>query len=327
MSPKSFRCFSFTASRDWFYRYSFGNAGLRSVATVFGDGTEMHCWVPKSRKPLKPNLFLVHGFGANAMWQYGEHLKHFISHFNVYVPDLLFFGKSFTTRPERTESFQAVCMKKLMDIHGVRRTSMVGISYGGFVAYSVAAQFPEAVEKLVLCCAGVCLEEKDMKDGLFNVSSLEEASSILLPQTAEKLKELMNFSFVRPVRGVPNWFLSDFIHVMCSDYVTEKRELLETILKDRKLSNLPKITQHTLIIWGEQDKIFPLELGNRLKRHVGESAELVTIKNAGHAVNLEKPREFAKHLKDFLIDSESPSSSAPSFMDQIQKKFDLSSRK
>jgi hypothetical protein len=41
------------------------------------------------------------------------------------------------------------------------------------------------IEKLVLCCAGVCLEEIDMKNGLFKVSSLEEASSILLPQTPD----------------------------------------------------------------------------------------------------------------------------------------------
>jgi len=69
--------------------------------------------------------------------------------------------------------------------------SLVGISYGGFVAYRVGALFPEMVEKLVLCCAGVCLEEVDMQNGLFRVSTLEEASSILLPQTPNKLRELM----------------------------------------------------------------------------------------------------------------------------------------
>lgn len=306
-----FRCLSFTASRDWFFRYSFSFAGLRSVSTDLGDTTVMHCWVPKTHNPSKPNLLLLHGFGANAMWQYGEHLRHFTSHFNVYVPDLLFFGWSFTDRPERTEGFQAQCVARLMEAHGVRQTSLVGISYGGFVGYSMAAQFPEKLERLVLCCAGVCLEEKDMENGLFRVPNLEEATRILLPQTPEKLKELMQFSFVKPMRGVPSCFLSDFIDVMCTDYVQEKRELIRAILRDRKLSNLPKITQPTLIIWGEQDQIFPLELGQRLERHVGENAELVVIKNAGHAVNLEKSKEFAKHLRSFLIaESRLPHSSS-----------------
>lgn len=58
-----------------------------------------------------------------------------------------------------------------------------------------------------------------------------------------------------------------------------------------------------MIIWGEQDKIFPLELGHRLNRHLEGNSQLVIIKNAGHAVNLEKPKEFCKYLKAFLVDS------------------------
>ncbi|GLT97936.1 hypothetical protein SLE2022_154770 [Rubroshorea leprosula] len=297
------RCFSFTASRDWFYRYSFFSAGLRSVTTDLGEGTIMHCWVPKTHNNSKPNLLLVHGFGANAMWQYGEPLRHFNARFNVYVPDLVFFGESYTSRRDRTEVFQAQCVMSMMEAHGVHRMSLVGISYGGFVGYSMAVQYPQKVDRLVLCCSGVCLEEKDMENGLFKVADLEEATSILLPQTPDKLRELMRFSFVKPTKGMPSYFLTDFIEVMCTDYVEEKRELIRAILKHRKLSDLPRITQPTLIIWGEEDQIFPLELGQRLERHIGESARLVVIKNAGHAVNLEKPKEFIKHLKVFLLDS------------------------
>ncbi|KAG5254261.1 hydrolase family protein [Salix suchowensis] len=315
--------FSFTASRDWFYRYSFAKAGLRAQSANLGDGTIMHCWVPKIIKSSKPNLLLLHGFGANAMWQYGQHLHIFTSRFNVYVPDLLFFGESYTSRPERTESFQAECVMRLMEAHGVHRMNLVGISYGGFVGYSMASQFQENIEKVVLCCAGVCLEEKDMENGLFAVPNLDEAASILLPQTAEKLRELMRFSFVKPATGIPSFFLRDFIDVMCKDYVKEKRELIQAILHDRNLSVLPKITQPALIIWGEKDQIFPLELGHRLKRHVGESSQLVIIKNAGHAVNLEKAKEFAKYLKSFLIDSAAfPSPYPGSLTDFIHDKND-----
>ncbi|XP_042494086.1 monoacylglycerol lipase abhd6-A-like [Macadamia integrifolia] len=301
------KCFSFTASRDWFYRYTFTNAGLRSATTDLGDGTIMHCWVPKTHKQSKPTLLLIHGFGANAMWQWSDILRPFITRFNIYVPDLLFFGESFTTRPERTESFQAQCVMKVMEAHGVRKLSLVGISYGGFVGYSMAAQFPDAVEKVVLCCAGVCLEEKNLKEGLFVLSSLDEATSILLPQTPEKLRQLVRFSFVKPAKTMPSCFLRDFIDVMCTEYVEEKRQLIQALIKDRKLSDLPKITQPTLILWGEQDQIFPLELGHRLKSHLGGNAQLVVINNAGHALNMEKPKEFYKHLKSFLVDSLPPS--------------------
>jgi hypothetical protein len=47
----------------------------------------------------------------------------------------------------------------------------------------MAAQFQEKIERVVLCCAGVSLEEKDTNNGLFVVSNLDEAATILLPQT------------------------------------------------------------------------------------------------------------------------------------------------
>nr|XP_043619988.1 uncharacterized hydrolase YugF-like [Erigeron canadensis] len=309
------RLFSFTNLMDRGYRYFFAYSGLRSVSKDLGDGTIMHCWIPKIYKPSKRNLVLLHGFGANAMWQYADILSHFTQKFNVFVPDLLFFGGSYTSRPERSESFQAKCVMKMMgNGFGVRQFNLVGISYGGFVGYSMCVQFPEAVERLVVCCAGICLEEKDLRNGLFRVSDIEEAERILLAQTPDRLKELMKIAFARPIKGIPNYFLSDFIHVMCSGFVKEKRELIQSILNDRRCSRIPKIDQPTLILWGEKDQIFPLTLGERLERHLGENARLAVIANAGHAVNFEKAKEFSKHLKDFLYDdSYSLMSSSPSF--------------
>lgn len=135
------KCFSLTASRTWCYRSHFSNSGLRSTITDLGDGTVMHCWVPKTLKESKPNLLLIHGFGANALWQWGDVIRLMVPHFNVYVPDLLFFGDSYTTQPDRSESFQARCVMRVMEANRVGKVSLVGLSYGGFVAYSLAAQF------------------------------------------------------------------------------------------------------------------------------------------------------------------------------------------
>ncbi|XP_019263927.1 PREDICTED: uncharacterized protein LOC109241618 [Nicotiana attenuata] len=297
------KCCSFTASRNWCFKYSFSNSGLKSSTTDLTDGTIMHCWIPKNHKEKKPTLVLIHGIGANAMWQWNEFISPLSSRFNLYVPDLLFFGESYTTRPERSELFQAQCVMRIMEVYGVKKMTVVGLSYGGFVGYSMAVQFPEAVERVVLGCSGVCLEEKDMENGMLQVKSVEEAVSILLPQTPEKLRQLMKLSFYKPAQKVPSCFLNDFIDVMCTVNHQERKELIEALHNNRKFSDLPNITQPTLIIWGEYDQIFPLELAHRLKRHLGENAQLVIIKDAGHAINMEKPKELYKHLKSFLLDS------------------------
>ncbi|CAK7347149.1 unnamed protein product [Dovyalis caffra] len=262
------RCFSFTGTKNWWFRSTFTRSGLQSRITDLKDGTVMHCWVPKTRKDSKPDLLLIHGLGANALWQWGDVIQHFVPYFNVYVPDLVFFGASYTTRPERTESFQAQCLMRVMESHSVQKFSLVGLSYGGFVGYSMAAQFKEAVERVVICCSGICMEEKDLSEGVFAVSDLEEAARILVPRSPDKLKELVGYTFFRPppVRLIPSCFLADFIDVndvvtiqcirlkvylrfghlgqaMCGEYVEEKRDLIRAVPKDRKLSNIPKLTQ------------------------------------------------------------------------------------
>ncbi|CAN0877340.1 Uncharacterized protein Mb2734 [Linum grandiflorum] len=236
---------SLTETRNWCYKSSFSSSGLRSTVTDLNDGTVIHCWVPKSPDPTKPNLVLIHGFGANALWQWSHVVRHLAPHFNIYVPDLVFFGDSFSTRPDRTESFQAQCLMRALTVASVSKVSIVGLSYGGFVGYSMAAQFKDAVERVVICSSGVFMEEKDLTSGIFRVSDLEEAADILVPRRPEKLRELVAYAFYRPppVWLLPAWLLNDFIQSMCGEYTEEKKELLRAIPRDRKISQIPKISQ------------------------------------------------------------------------------------
>ncbi|KAM7253162.1 hypothetical protein ACFE04_025780 [Oxalis oulophora] len=307
------KCFiSLTEARNICYRSTFTKSGLQSTTTDLLDGaTTMHCWIPKTPILTKPNLLLIHGFGPNALWQWGDVIHKLTSFFNVYVPDLVFFGGSYSTKPDRTEQFQAECVMKLMEMNSVKKMSVVGLSYGGFVVYTLAAMYKEAVERVVVCAAGVCMEEKDISQGLFVVSDVEEAVRVLVPQTVDKLKELIGYTMYKPppMGLLPSCLLSDFIETMCNDYVEEKRDLIRAIPKNRKILEIPKITQPTMILWGEHDQVFRLEFGQRLKRHIGENAELIVIKKAGHGFNIEKTKEYFTHLKTFLVDHLNKSSS------------------
>lgn len=205
---------------NWYHRSTFVKLGLRSTITDLNDSTVMHCWVPDAPAATKPNLLLIHGLGSNALWQWGDVIAHFTPCFNVYVPDLIFFGESFTSRPERTESFQAQCVMRVMEAHSVEKFSLIGLSYGGFVGYSIAAQYRDAVERVVVCCSGICMEEKDIREGLFPLSDLEEAASILVPLKPDKLRKLVDYTFFRPppVRLIPDCALIDFIDVSALNY-------------------------------------------------------------------------------------------------------------
>ncbi|KAL5209566.1 hypothetical protein ABZP36_005189 [Zizania latifolia] len=263
---------SFSAARDRFLRRRFLSAGLRPFSVRLpspaGAGTTVHVWAPT--RPASRPVLLLHGFGASATWQWAPYLLQLLAAgLDPIVPDLLFFGASFSTVPDRSETFQARTIKSAMDAIGVRRFAVVGVSYGGFVGYRMAAMYPEAVDQAVMVCAGVCLEETDLAAGLFPVASIGEAAELLVPSQPADVRRLVKLTFVRPPPIMPSCFLRDYINP-------------------------------TLIIWGEQDQVFPIELAHRLERHLGENSRLVVIKNAGHAVNLEKAKEVCKAIVDYF---------------------------
>ena len=64
-------------------------------------------------------------------------------------------------------------------------------------------------------------------------------------------------------------------------------------------SQLPKITQPTLIIHGEQDKIVPLERAKELAAAI-PNAELLVLEGAGHVPTLTRPGQVADAIASFL---------------------------
>ncbi|MEQ1562727.1 MAG: alpha/beta hydrolase, partial [Nitrospiraceae bacterium] len=59
------------------------------------------------------------------------------------------------------------------------------------------------------------------------------------------------------------------------------------------------ITHRTLIVWGEEDRVFPLPAGDQLHRAIAGST-FVTIPQAGHIPQWEQPDIVNKALLDFI---------------------------
>uniref|UniRef100_A0A0A9DGX1 AB hydrolase-1 domain-containing protein n=1 Tax=Arundo donax TaxID=35708 RepID=A0A0A9DGX1_ARUDO len=107
----------------------------------------------------------------------------------------------------------------------------------------------------------------------------------------------------RPPPWMPDFVLDDFIQLMCVDQRKERAELLQELLKNgADIDPLPVLTQETLIIWGDKDQVFPVELGHRLQRHLGEKSRLEIVKDAGHALQLEGADQVNRFIKSFLVD-------------------------
>jgi len=71
-------------------------------------------------------------------------------------------------------------------------------------------------------------------------------------------------------------------------------------MHDPRLAHfLPRITNRTLILWGREDRIVPVECGEQYRRLVPR-ATLTVLEQCGHLPPIEQPDEFARHVLDFL---------------------------
>ncbi|KVI01491.1 Alpha/beta hydrolase fold-1 [Cynara cardunculus var. scolymus] len=263
-------CLSFVSLYGSFIRRSLTAAGLSSQILDVDADTTIHFWGPKppsNGDHRKSSLLLLHGFGPHGIWQWRLQVSFLATHFDVYIPDLVFFGESISNSSERSEIFQASAITKLMEKVGVNKYSVIGTSYGGFVAYRMAAMWPERVEKVVISSSGVNMRRRDNQE-LMKRANLETIEELMLPETAGQLRTLLRLA-VYNGGYMPDFFLNDFI-------------------------------DEVLIIWGEHDNLFLLDMGKELKEMLGKNASLEVIKKAGHVPQLEQPKNFNTILYHFL---------------------------
>ncbi|CAK9158881.1 unnamed protein product [Ilex paraguariensis] len=219
-------CLSVVSLYGSYLHYSLSSAGLSSQTIDIDDETTIHFWGPKSNSSAisKPPMVLIHGFGPHGVWQWRQQIVFFAREFDLYVPDLVFFGDSTTKSSERSEVFQAVSMGKLLGKLGVEKFFVVGTSYGGFVAYHMAAMWPERVEKVVISSSGVSLRRGDNQE-LLKRAGLEKIEDLMLPGTAAQLRTLMGLSiFRRPY--MPDFLLNDFVDVSILTPLMESSHLM-----------------------------------------------------------------------------------------------------
>ena len=62
---------------------------------------------------------------------------------------------------------------------------------------------------------------------------------------------------------------------------------------------LPRVTNRTLIIWGREDRIVPVECGEQYRRLL-PAATLTVLERCGHLPPIEQPDHFARLVLDFL---------------------------
>lgn len=237
-------------------------AGLAPKQVEIEAGTVINIWVPTHHNK-KPVLVLVHGFATNGILTWLFQLLSLTRNYSVYVPDLLFFGASTTDKPDRSSGFQAECLAQGLLKLGVDKCTLVGLSYGGMVGFKMARSHPDLVESMVACGTVMELTDSITRASLAKIG-LSSWSELLLPESVGGVKNMLSVG-THKLPWLPDFFFKHFLEVMF-DNRKEKVELLEALVISDKDATVPNYTQRIHLLWGEDDKIFNLEVAQNLKQ-------------------------------------------------------------
>ncbi|KAG6493085.1 hypothetical protein ZIOFF_048061 [Zingiber officinale] len=137
-----------------------------------------------------PALLLIHDFGDNSKWQWERQIGALSRSFDLYIPDLLFFGRSRSSCADRSVGYQARCVAEVMRLLGVARYSVMGISYGGFMAFRLAEMEAMSVERVAILTAGICMSPEQLR--VMSAKEKRDVCDLLLPQKADDLRALVS---------------------------------------------------------------------------------------------------------------------------------------
>ena len=236
-------------------------------------------------------LVLLHGIGASAE-RWSRVIPALSKHFRVVAPDIVGFGYSDKPTVEYTMDFFLDFFQGFLDSLKISRASIVASSFGGHVATEFAIRSSRRVDKLVLASpAGMMRTSTPTLDGYIMAA--------LYPTYENAYKAFRDMAYDPNI--VTEETVMDFVNRM--RLPNAKYAFMSTLLGMRYAPRLQgrigKIISPTLLVWGDSDKMIPVQYAKEYNEI--PDSELVVVKNCGHTPYVEKPMTFNKLVLKFLV--------------------------
>jgi len=182
-----------------------------------------------------------------------------------------------------------------MDAVGIEEATVVGASTGALFAQQVVLSYPRRVSRLVL--VGAQTPANEVNEVVVGLQ--EEVRALEDPVPPEFVRAFQEGTIHQPV---PQEFLDTVVSESLKLPARVWRDYLEgavlSIDQDYVLS-LREIDVPTLILWGEQDPLFPHEDQERLAAAI-PGATLKVYPETGHAVHWDRPEWVVRDLEEFM---------------------------
>lgn len=220
-------------------------------------------------------LVFLHGWGQNIemMNPLSERYEEF---YNTLVIDLPGFGKSAEPKEPWSVYEYSHAIKKLVDSLGIKKTILIGHSFGGKIALVYASKYK--TEKLVCFGSPYCKELKK------------------LPLKNRIYKRMKKIFFLKWLANLMKNFIGSEDYKKASETM---RGVLVKSVNTEITEDVKKIKCPTLLIWGSLDTAVPLKRAYELEELIPD-AGVVLYEGATHYAYLERLNDVTCVLDNFF---------------------------
>jgi pimeloyl-ACP methyl ester carboxylesterase len=240
-----------------------------------------------------PVLFL-HGFPHNrSLWS--PQLGALAAPARTICMDLRGFGESVAAEPGGVDGY-ADDAGALLDLLGVERAVIVGLSMGGYAAFAFWRRHRQRVRALVLC------DTRATADNDTGRAARVEMQALVKERGSMAVANQMITGMVGRTTREKNPELVDELHRMMSiapvQGIVDALDALRT--RPDSTPTLATIDVPTLIVVGDEDVLTPVKDARAMHLAIAGS-RLEVIVGAGHVSNIERPAAFNHVLSEFLV--------------------------
>ena len=237
-------------------------------------------------------VLFIHGLGSSAdRWlDIPDALS--LTGLHSVALDLPGFGLSDKPEIEYTIGKFVEVVAEFIRKRGMQGTSIVGHSLGGYIAAQLAAEHWDLVGRLVL------IDTSGMLDG--PTPLLQQYLDAAMTPEKEAVRAVLGQLVADPIR-IPEALVNGFVYRMSQAGARHafKSAFDNSVKTQVGVDRLKRITAPTLIIWGRQDRLIPLEHFKPFQESISGS-DVVIVEDAGHAPFAEKPAIACELLHKFL---------------------------
>ncbi len=265
-------------------RRTYLRLGFKGLTLPVQYGT-IH-YFENERTSSRPTLVLLHGIGTSSSTWINV-LPHLAPRYHVIALDLLGFGFS---KVEGERSYLHVAehrdaTKELLTRKGVEKCTLIGHSFGGWIAAALATRTPQRIEHLVLVnTAGIYYQ---------GVESLRALFTLRTTRDVNRLFTQMWYRYPWYYRLFSPSILADMKERCVGKIIAavEKKDFL-----GQELSSL---RMPVSVIWGAEDRLI-LQDSLVVLKHAVPHLKVCFIQKCGHVPQLERYAEFSTILLKLL---------------------------